>query len=298
MKILYTGANGLLGQKISVATSQYSNHAFLATARGANRTKYLGTAAYASMDITDRTEIKSVLSEFRADVIVHGAAMTHVDECEKHKELAYRLNVVGTQNIVDAAKEINAHLIFISTDFIFDGQDGPYDENGVPNPISYYGETKLQAERIVQTVDTWSIIRTALVIGIAEDLSRSNIILWAKGALEKAQPIRIVSDQFRSPTLAEDLAQGALLVATQRAQGIFNISGPDFMSIYQLVEAVAKYFGLSMANVDKVNSSMLNQPAMRPPRTGFDISKAIQILGYRPHSLEEALEIIAQQAGL
>ena len=121
------------------------------------------------MDITDRTEIKSVLSEFRADVIVHGAAMTHVDECEKHKELAYRLNVVGTQNIVDAAKEINAHLIFISTDFIFDGQDGPYDENGVPNPISYYGETKLQAERIVQTVDTWSIIRTALVIGIAED---------------------------------------------------------------------------------------------------------------------------------
>ena len=110
-------------------------------------------------------------------------------------------------------------------------------------------------------------------------MSRSNIILWAKEALEKAQPIRIVSDQFRTPTLVEDLAQGALLMATQRALGIFNISGPDFMSIYQLVEAVAKYFGLSMANVDKVNSSMLNQPAMRPPRTGFDISKAIQILG-------------------
>ena len=298
MKILYTGANGLLGQKISVATSQYSNHAFLATARGTNRTKYLGTAAYASMDITDRKEIKNVLSEFHADVIIHGAAMTNVDECEKHKELAYKLNVVGTQNIVDAAKEINAHLIFISTDFVFDGQDGPYDENGLPNPISYYGETKLQAERIVQTVETWSIIRTALVIGIAEDLSRSNIILWAKRALENAQPIRIVSDQFRTPTLAEDLAQGALLVATQRAPGIFNISGPDFMSIYQLVEAVAKYFGLSMANVDKVNSAILNQPAMRPPRTGFDISKAIENLGYHPHSLEEALEIIAQQAGL
>ena len=298
MKILYTGANGLLGQKISAATPQYSNHAFLATARGKNRTKNLGTASYASMDITDRQGIENVLSEFRPDVIIHGAAMTHVDECEQHKELAYNLNVVGTQNIVDAAKELGAHVVHISTDFIFDGQDGPYNEEGIPNPLSYYGETKLQAEHIVQTVDSWSILRTVLVIGIAEDLSRSNIVLWAKGALEKAQPIRVVDDQFRTPTLAEDLAQGALLAATQRAQGIFNISGPDFMSIYELVESVAEYFGLSLAAVTRVDSSTLNQPAVRPPRTGFNISKAVENLGYRPHSFKEALEIIAQQAGL
>ena len=237
MKILYTGANGLLGQKISAATPQYSNHAFLATARGGNRTKNLGTASYASIDITDRQGIENVLSEFRPDVIIHGAAMTNVDECEQHKELAYNLNVVGTQNIVDAAKELGAHVVHISTDFVFDGLDGPYDEDGIPNPVSYYGETKLQAERIVQTIDSWSILRTVLVIGIAEDLSRNNIVLWAKGALEKAQPIRVVDDQFRTPTLAEDLAQGALLAATQKAQGIFNISGPDFMSIYELVES-------------------------------------------------------------
>ena len=298
MKILYTGANGLLGQKISAATLEYSNHAFLATARGLNRTKNLGTAAYASMDITDRLQIKSVLSKFRPDVIIHGAAMTHVDECELHKELAYQLNVIGTQNMVDAAREIDAHVVHISTDFIFDGQDGPYDENGVPNPVSYDGETKLQAEHIVQEVNSWSILRTVLVIGIAEDLSRSNIVLWAKKALENAQPIRVVDDQFRTPTLAEDLAQGALLAATQRAHGIFNISGPDFMSIYELVEAVAKHFNLSMDTVTRVDSSTLNQPAMRPPRTGFDISKAVEKMGYRPHSFNEALEIIAQQAGL
>ena len=298
MKILYTGANGLLGQKISAATPQYSNHAFLATARGGNRTKNLGTASYASMDITDRQGIENVLSEFRPDVIIHGAAMTNVDECEQHKELAYNLNVVGTQNIVDAAKELGAHVVHISTDFVFDGLDGPYDEDGIPNPVSYYGQTKLQAEYIVQTVDSWSILRTVLVIGIAEDLSRNNIVLWAKGALEKAQPIQVVDDQFRTPTLAEDLAQGALLAATQRAQGIFNISGPDFMSIYELVESVAEHFGLSMATVTRVDSSTLNQPAMRPPRTGFNISKAVENLGYRPHSFKEALEIIAQQAGL
>lgn len=298
MKILYTGANGLLGQKISSATSSYSEHAFLATARGENRTINLGTANYAAMDITNAKQVEEVVLQFRPDVIIHGAAMTHVDQCEQDKELAYKLNVVGTRNVANAARSINAHLVHISTDFIFDGTEGPYDENGTPNPVSYYGETKLEAEKIVQELDRWSILRTVLVIGMAEDLSRSNIVLWAKGALEKGQAINVVDDQFRTPTLAEDLAQGALLAATQQAQGIFNISGPDFMSIYELVGKVADHFKLSMETVTRVDSSTLNQPAKRPPRTGFDISKAKRELGFKPHSFEQALEIIADQAGL
>jgi len=298
MKILYTGSNGLLGQKISAATTGFSDHAFLATARGENRTVNLGTASYASMDITNTSEVLAVVREFKPDVIIHGAAMTHVDQCEQHKELAYQLNVEGTKNMVAGARSVGAHLVHISTDFIFDGTEGPYDENGVPNPLSYYGETKLEAEKIVQELEHWSILRTVLVIGMAEDLSRSNIVLWAKGALEKKQPINVVDDQFRTPTLAEDLAQGALLAATQKAQGIYNISGPDFMSIYELVGHVAEHFGLSMDAVTKVDSTTLNQPAKRPPRTGFNISKAQAELGYVPHSFTEALEVIAQQAGL
>ena len=298
MKILYTGSNGLLGQKISAATTGYSDHAFLATARGENRTINLGTAKYASMDITNAEEVMNVVRDFNPDVIIHGAAMTHVDQCEQNKELAYQLNVVGTQNMADAAKFIGAHLVHISTDFIFDGKEGPYDENGTPNPLSYYGETKLEAERIVQQLEHWSILRTVLVIGMAVDLSRSNIVLWAKGALEKGQSINVVDDQFRTPTLAEDLAQGALLAATQKAKGVYNISGPDFMSIYELVGHVAEHFGLSMDTVTRVDSTTLNQPAKRPPRTGFDISKAKSELGYEPHSFSEALEVIAQQAGL
>lgn len=298
MKILYTGSNGLLGQKISAATTAYSDHAFLATARGENRTINLGSAKYASMDITNAEEVMKVVREFKPDVIIHGAAMTHVDQCEQNKELAYQLNVVGTQNMADAAEFIGAHLVHISTDFIFDGKEGPYDESGIPNPLSYYGETKLEAENIVQALDHWSILRTVLVIGMAEDLSRSNIVLWAKGALEKGQAINVVDDQFRTPTLAEDLAQGALLAATQKAQGVFNISGPDFMSIYELVGHVAAHFGLSMDAVTRVDSTTLNQPAKRPPRTGFDITKAKTELGFKPHTFSEALEVIAQQAGL
>ena len=298
MRILYTGSNGLLGQKLAQATPGYPDHEFLATARGQNRVENLGRATYASMDITDATEVNNVVNAFKPNVIIHGAAMTHVDQCEQHKEQAHLLNVVGTQNMATAAESVGAHLVHISTDFIFDGKDGPYKEDAKPNPVSYYGETKLEAERIVEQLENWSILRTVLVIGMAEDLSRSNIVLWAKGALEKGQAINVVDDQFRTPTLAEDLAQGALLAATQKAQGVFNISGPDFMSIYELVEAVATHFGLSMDTVTKVSSETLNQPAKRPPVTGFDISKAIDQLGFNPHSFPEALKVIATQAGL
>ena len=298
MKILFTGSNGLLGQKIAAATTTYPEHQFLATARGENRVQNLGTAAYASMDITDEQQTLQVIQEFQPDVIIHGAAMTHVDQCEEHKEQAYLLNVVGTKNIASAATKVGAHVVHISTDFIFDGKDGPYKEEAEANPLSYYGETKLEAEHIIAQLDHWSILRTVLVIGMAEDLSRSNIVLWAKGALEKGQSINVVDDQFRTPTLAEDLAAGALLAATQRAEGVFNISGPDFMSIYELVEAVASHFGLSMEAVSKVSSSTLNQPAQRPPRTGFDISKAREVLGYQPHSFVDALKVISTQAGL
>ena len=298
MRILYTGANGLLGQKLSVATSQYPQHEFLATARGENRTQNMGTATYASLDITNKAECDAVIDSFKPDVIIHGAAMTHVDQCEENKEQAYALNVEGTANIASAAQRHGAHVVHISTDFIFDGEDGPYSEDAKANPLSYYGETKLEAEHIIERLEHWSILRTVLVIGMAEDLSRSNIVLWAKGALEKGQAIHVVDDQFRTPTLAEDLAQGALLAADQRAQGVFNISGPDFMSIYELVERVAQHFDLSMDTVTKVSSTTLNQPAKRPPRTGFDISKARKELGYAPHTFSEALEVISKQARL
>jgi dTDP-4-dehydrorhamnose reductase len=231
-------------------------------------------------------------------VIIHGAAMTHVDECELHPEQATLMNVEGTRNIANAANEVGAHVVHISTDFIFDGKDGPYKEDAKAHPLSHYGWTKLEAEKIIQELPSWSILRTVLVIGMAEDLSRSNIVLWAKGALEKGQPINVVDDQFRTPTLAEDLAQGALLAADQCAQGVFNISGPDFMSIYDLVGQVAAHFGLSMESVTRTDSTTLNQPAKRPPRTGFDISKAKEVMGYEPHTFKEALEIIAKQAGL
>lgn len=296
MKILITGSNGLIGQKLVYLLQQHPEHQFLATARGGNRITKAGHFNYQSVDIANKEEVMKVAHDYRPDVVIHTAAMTQVDDCEDQRELCWQLNVEAVSNWVEACKAIQAHLVHVSTDFIFDGLAGPYKEDDIPAPLSYYGESKLAAEKLVlESGISASILRTVLVYGIAEDMSRSNIVLWAKGALEKQQPIKVVDDQFRTPTLAEDLAMGCYLAAIHQSKGIYNISGKDFMSIRELVARVARYFQLDDSLVETVSSSSLNQKAKRPPRTGFVLDKARKELGYEPHSFEEGIELVMSQ---
>jgi dTDP-4-dehydrorhamnose reductase len=198
--------------------------------------------------------------------------------------------------LVQACNEIGAHLVHVSTDFIFDGTHGPIDENEKPAPLSYYGHSKLLAEEQVMNFSkSWSIARTVLVFGIVSDMSRSNIVLWAKGALEIGKQINVVSDQFRTPTLAEDLANGCALIAEKKASGIYNISGRDFMSVFDLVYRVADFWKLDKSLLKISTSEGIKQPAKRPPITGFRIDKAVRELGYNPRSFEEGLALLNEQ---
>jgi dTDP-4-dehydrorhamnose reductase len=126
-------------------------------------------------------------------------------------------------------------------------------------------------------------------------LSKGNIVLWAKSALEKGDPLNIIDDQFRAPTLAEDLADICILAAKKKAFGVFNASGKDIMSIYEIVETIAKHYGYSTDNLNKISTATLKQKAGRPPKTGFILDKSINELGYNPHSFEECLTLIDQQ---
>ncbi len=295
MKILVTGSNGLLGQKLSALLLE-KGIPFLATGVGENRNPSLPSDLYRTMDVTSKPSIHDVFLDFQPTHVIHGAAMTNVDACETDREGCWTLNVTATELLVEICSDKNIHLTHVSTDFIFDGKNGPYREEDQPNPLSFYGESKLKAEEVVKAGSMpHAILRTVLVYGITPHMSRSNIVLWAKGALEKGQTISVVNDQFRTPTLAEDLAMGCYLAATKHAQGIFNISGKDFMSIFQLVERVAKYFHLSTENVVQVSSSTLNQAAQRPPITGFILDKAAAELGYAPHSFEEGIAVMEKQ---
>ena len=295
-RILVTGSNGLLGQKLVHKLRQREDIQLIATSRGENRVKVTEGYIYESLDISNQEEVDSVVSKYKPNAIINTAAMTNVDACEEKKEECWDLNVNAVKYLVEASEKWNVHFIHLSTDFVFDGEDGPYREEDTPNPLSYYGKSKLEAEKIAQNSNTkWSIARTIIVYGIVDDMSRSNIVLWAKGALEKGQTLTIVNDQFRSPTLAEDLADGCILIAEKEAEGIFHLSGKDFMSIVELVRRVAEYYNLDASYIQEISSSALNQAAKRPPKTGFVLDKAINQLGYNPHSFEDGIAILEKQ---
>ncbi|WP_353196099.1 SDR family oxidoreductase [Parapedobacter defluvii] len=295
-KILVTGSNGLLGQKITDLALADNSIDLIATSRGENRHPVKSGYRYVDLDIIDRQRLRATVAEYRPDVIINTAAMTNVDACEHDPEGCRKLNVEAVASLVELCETYGIHLIHLSTDFIFDGKEGPYAEDAEPNPLSLYGQSKWDAEKIIlQSSCKWTILRTILVYGIVADMSRSNIVLWAKGALEKGQPLNVVNDQWRMPTLAEDLAQACLLAATQRAEGIFHISGKDLFAIHELVAAVADFWGLDKSLIREVSSSTLSQAAPRPARTGFILDKARSVLGYNPHSFQEGLELVDQQ---
>lgn len=294
--VLVTGSNGLLGQKLTEKVLNEGGVNLVATSKGANRYPVKEGYQYASMDILNPDEVRTVIEEYKPDVIIHTAAMTNVDTCHEQRELAHQLNVEAVDTLVKLCEEHNIQLVHLSTDFIFDGENGPYDELAAPNPLSYYGETKLKAEELIKNSKAkWAILRTIIVYGIVSDMSRSNIVLWAKGALEKGQPLNIVNDQWRMPTLAEDLADICFLAIEHDAQGVFNASGKDLMSISELVAKVADYWNLDKSLINEVSGDTLNQAAKRPKKTGFILDKSMTELNYHPHSFEEGLAIVDQQ---
>jgi dTDP-4-dehydrorhamnose reductase len=303
MKILITGSNGLLGQKLVYKLREQSGVTCIATARGANRLVQTSGYIYEPLDITDRAQVEAVMSRHLPDVVINTAAMTNVDACETDRENCWKLNVTAVQYQVDVLAEQRAkhkgydpHFIHLSTDFIFDGTHGPLDENEKPNPLSYYAESKLESEKVVQASPLrWAIARTVLVYGIVDNMSRSNIVLWVKSNLEQGKTINVVDDQFRTPTLAEDLADGCILIAQKKATGIYNISGKDFYSILELAQTVADYYKLDRSLIRPSKSADIKQPARRPPITGFIIDKARRDLGYEPHSFTEGIRILEEQ---
>lgn len=295
-KILITGSNGLLGQKLIYQLIGYTNYQVFATSRGENRTLIKKRYEYIPLDITQEQEIKETFDYVKPDIVINTAAITNVDACEDNKKECWELNVEAVQYLATACEKYNAHLIHVSTDFIFDGVSGPYNEESMPNPISYYGESKLAAEEIVKNSSCkFSIVRTVLVYGVVDNMSRSNIVLWAKGALETGKELTVVDDQYRTPTLAEDLAHGCILIAQKGAEGIYNISGDEYMCITDLVKRVAKYFKFDENLVKPISSSSLNQKAARPPKTHLLLDKAKKELDYMPSSFEEGLSILDVQ---
>lgn len=291
IKILVTGANGLLGQNL-VKLFLENNFIVIATGKGDSRLTFQqgDRFRYYPADITSPLALQEIFQKEQPEVVVHAAAMTQLDECEAKQDASFNVNVQGTIHTLLDAEASNSFFIYVSTDFVFDGSTGNYKEEDDQNPLSWYGFTKVQAESMVQTANLpWAIVRTCLVYGNTPGGARTNILTWVKKSLEEGTNIKVVSDQQRTPTYVEDLAKGILLVAQQRKTGVFHIAGKDLLTPYQMAIETANYLQLDPSLIEKVDASTFSQPARRPLKTGLDISKAREELGYEPLSFMEGL---------
>jgi dTDP-4-dehydrorhamnose reductase len=295
-RILVTGSNGLVGTKVVDKLRDRPAVQLIASSRGIDRNEDPQGYVYEDLDVTDFDALKRVFEQHRPTDVIHTAAMTQVDDCELKPDLCEALNVLSVKHLCGLCAEYGSQLVHVSTDFIFDGENGPYAENATPNPLSVYGHSKLRAEQLVLASGIRAgIARTVLVYGTTPSLSRSNIVLWVKSSLDQGKQVNVVQDQFRSPTLAEDLAEGLLQMVFRGATGIWHLSGPEVLSVYDIALSVARFWKLDESLINPIDSATLNQPARRPPRTGFIILKAQTELGYQPHSLMKGLAVVDRQ---
>ncbi|HJH25810.1 MAG TPA: dTDP-4-dehydrorhamnose reductase [Methanophagales archaeon] len=237
------------------------------------------------LNIANRVDVTTLIQKLNPSYIIHTAALTNVDHCERDKRLAWNINVEGTKHIAETARKINAKLIYISTDYVFDGNKGMYKEDEPTNPIDYYGETKLEGEKAVNDLKDYIIVRPSVLYGW--NPVKLNFVTWGIQELEKGNAINIVKDQFNSPTLADNLAELILELIEKEENGIFHASGSERISRFDFAVKIAKVFDLDKGLIKPITSDQLNWIAKRPMDSSLDTSKISRIK--KPLNIEDAL---------
>ncbi|MFB6278249.1 MAG: dTDP-4-dehydrorhamnose reductase [Salinibacter sp.] len=290
-RILITGANGLLGQALVRRLSQNREFDVLATARDDAPRFDGGSCGYAPLDVTQPDAVKNVFEDFAPNVVINCAAMSDVTACDENRNEAWATNARAVKRLAKHCNETRARLVQVSSDFVFNGKRGPYDEDARPDPVNYYGRAKLAGENAVREAgrSNWAIVRTVLLYGTGQDLSRSNVVLWMIDELSQGNQLHIVDDQYRTPTHVDDLATGIERLVDREKTGIYHISGRDLVSIHELACTVAEVFDFDASLIEPVSSDFFEDDVDRPPRTGFIVDRAAEELDYDPRSLKDGL---------
>ena len=288
MKLLITGASGLFGSKLFQLASTKGIEVYSSDIQ---ETPNFGN--FVKLDITKRTKVEETFHKIKPDVVVHAASLTNVDQCELNKDLAWKINVDGTIHIVEAAKENEAFLVYISSDYIFSGEKGCYVESDSADPLNYYGLTKLEAETVVtqSLLETeYLIARPSVIYGSAPAIGKANFALWLVEKLRNGERVKIVTDQWNTPTLNTNLAEMTLEVIERRLFGILHMCGATRVSRYEFAQRIAEEFELEKSLIDKTLSSHFSWPAKRPTDSSLDTSQANRILICKPLALKDALK--------
>ncbi|MEW6608085.1 MAG: dTDP-4-dehydrorhamnose reductase [bacterium] len=246
------------------------------------------------LDITDREGVERLIREIKPSVIILAAALTYVDYCEDHQKEAFEINVLGTTDVALMAKEIGAKLVFFSTEYVFDGKAGPYSELDLPNPISYYGQTKLEAERaIIDNLDDYLIIRTTVVYGYDRD--GKNFIMQLIRKSRNGETMNVPVDQIGSPTFRDNLVEATIELIQSDKRGIYNVVGCEVMNRFEFAILSAEILGLNKSLIVPKTTLELGQKAPRPLKAGLKIDKVQNEIKTKLLSPKEGLEIVQRQ---
>lgn len=285
MKLLVTGASGLLGTRLC-KIALMKNHAIYSAYE--QHKPFFGTPV--KLDILDSKAQQQVLNKIKPDAILHAAAMTDVDKCELEKELAWKTNAEATTNLAQLCKKSNTFLAYVSTDYVFDGKKGMYKETDVPKPINHYGLTKLKGEQAVEGLDNYCIARGSVIYGATPAIGKTNFALWLIDKLEKKEEVRILTDQWNSPTLNINMAEMIIEIVEKRTNGIFHLAGATRLSRYEFAKYVAQVFNLDPDCIKPLTTSHIKWIAKRPKDSSLNVEKAERMLTNKPLRIHESLE--------
>jgi dTDP-4-dehydrorhamnose reductase len=292
-KVLITGANGLLGQKLC----RHFSASYQAVAIDLHPQSFIPSPdiIYHSLDITNREKVVSFIRGHQPGLIINAAAYTDVDGCEVNQKEARAVNLEAVETLVEICRKQKIRLIHLSTDYVFDGENGPYAEEDLPHPVSYYGKTKLESEKVIRSGNIdFLIVRTNVLYGWGKKV-KTNFLLWLLERLSGKQKIEIVTDQYNNPTLADNLSACIWEMAEKKLSGIFHVGGAEYLSRYDFALKVADKFGFDKSLISPVQTDLLAQPASRPKRGGLKIDKARKFIKTRPLNVEEGLEQVKRE---
>lgn len=292
-RVYITGANGLLGQKsVGLFARGWE---VLGIDLQEEPSFDLRGVEYRRMDFTEKETLLRSLQEFNPDVILNAGAFTNVDGCEKERETAYSANVGAVRSLVEYCSGASCKLIQLSTDYVFDGKDGPYPEDAKENPVGYYGQTKYEAEQVIKsTLNNYLIARTNVLYGTASNV-RPNFVTWLIQTLKARKAVRIVTDQYNNPILADNLAEALRECAEKDLKGVLNLGGGEYLSRYDFAMRIAEVFALDHELITPIVTEDLGQVAPRPLRGGLDETLARKLLSTKLLNAREGLEIMKSQ---
>lgn len=287
MKILIIGASGLVGSHL-FREGELRGHTIIGTyyKHAAEKLHFL--------DVTNQQSVKEKIKEFNPDMVIYPAAKPHVDYCEENPEETRAINVEAVKNVLPEIAERKIPFVYFSSDYVFDGEAGPYSEEDKINPISVYGKQKAECERMVQEAcQKYIIVRTTGVYGWESE--QKNFVASLIRRVGAGEHLSVPVDQFGSPTYARDLAKALFDLIKNKATGIYNISGPEVMNRYEFALVIASVFGLNQTFIKPVNTLDLKQPAARPLKAGLVITKLERETGVKMLAPTEALKIMKKE---